>query len=179
LNRPAIPAELKRRILVEAGHRCAIPTCRSTQVEIAHILPWSKVRVHEYENLIALCPNCHTRVHNKEIDTKSLRHYKAQLRYVLEKYSRYEMDVLEMLHDKQDNQAMPIHSHMILLVKLAIDDGLLRWEETKVGVRIGGLKSNPDFLFITDKGRRFMDDFHGNRGATYESVGELQPMHNP
>jgi hypothetical protein len=27
-GRPAIPATVKRAVLVEAGHRCAIPTCR-------------------------------------------------------------------------------------------------------------------------------------------------------
>jgi hypothetical protein len=32
--RPPIPAELRRRILVEAGHRCAIPTCRHIEVDI-------------------------------------------------------------------------------------------------------------------------------------------------
>lgn len=32
-DRPAIPAELRRRVLVKAGHRCAIPTCRRHPVE--------------------------------------------------------------------------------------------------------------------------------------------------
>ena len=58
-QRPPIPADLKRRVLVEAGHRCAIPTCRQIPVEVAHIVPWSENKEHEFENLIALCPNCH------------------------------------------------------------------------------------------------------------------------
>ena len=38
-TRPPIPADLKRRILVEAGHRCAIPQCRSlVGVDIHHIV---------------------------------------------------------------------------------------------------------------------------------------------
>ena len=52
--REAIPANLKRRILVEAGHRCAIPTCRFPTTEIAHILAYSKVKTHEFSNLILL-----------------------------------------------------------------------------------------------------------------------------
>ena len=39
-QRNAIPAELKRRVLIEAGHRCAIHTCRHIDVEIHHIIPW-------------------------------------------------------------------------------------------------------------------------------------------
>jgi len=56
-ERPAIPRELERAVLLEAGHRCAIPTCRQTPVEIVHIDPWAKVREHKFENLIALWPH--------------------------------------------------------------------------------------------------------------------------
>jgi hypothetical protein len=78
-GRPHIPEELRRRILVEAGHRCAIPTCRSSPVEIAHIEPWAAVREHAFENLIALCPTCHTRYDRGDIDRPSMRLYKRQL----------------------------------------------------------------------------------------------------
>ncbi|MET8989366.1 HNH endonuclease signature motif containing protein [Nonomuraea wenchangensis] len=78
-DRPSIPSELKRRVLTEAGHRCAIPTCRSTPVEIAHITPWSAIKEHTYENLVALCPTCHTRFDRGEIDRKAMTHYKKAL----------------------------------------------------------------------------------------------------
>lgn len=79
IDRPAIPAELKRAVLLEAGHRCAIHTCRHSTTEIHHIVPWSRCKKHEFENLIALCPNCHERANSGEIDRKSLRHYKTRL----------------------------------------------------------------------------------------------------
>jgi hypothetical protein len=60
-GRPKIPAQVEREVKMEAGYRCAIPACRQHPVEIAHIVPWSKVRVHEYRNLIALCGVCHAR----------------------------------------------------------------------------------------------------------------------
>ncbi|MEU0404637.1 HNH endonuclease signature motif containing protein [Streptomyces sp. NPDC006197] len=74
-GRPAIPAELRRRVLVEAGHRCAIPTCRRHPVDIEHIDDWAAVREHRFENLIALCPTCHRRKGSgpDQIDRKSLR----------------------------------------------------------------------------------------------------------
>ena len=78
-SRPAIPAELKRQVLVEAGHRCAIHTCRHPAVDIHHIIPWAQCREHNFENLIALCPNCHRRADAGEIDRKSLTMYKARL----------------------------------------------------------------------------------------------------
>jgi hypothetical protein len=54
-------------------------------VEIAHITPWAKVKKHEFNNLIALCPTCHTRFddpHNP-LDRKSMRQYKARLNPLL------------------------------------------------------------------------------------------------
>ncbi len=42
MNRDVVPTEVKRAVLVEAGHRCAIPTCRATTTEIAHIVPQSE-----------------------------------------------------------------------------------------------------------------------------------------
>lgn len=79
LSRPAIPTEIRRAVLVEAGHRCAIPRCNQTELDIHHIVPWETCRKHEYSNLIALCPICHRRVHNGDIDRKALHIYKENL----------------------------------------------------------------------------------------------------
>ncbi len=79
MERTAIPAEIRRDVLVEAGHRCAIPTCRYPNVDVHHIVPWETCKRHDFDNLIALCPNCHRRADAGEIDRKSLRLYKARL----------------------------------------------------------------------------------------------------
>ncbi|MFF7251168.1 HNH endonuclease [Embleya sp. NPDC008237] len=79
-GRAHVPAILKREILVEAGHRCAIHTCRATPVEIAHIVPWSRVGTHEADKLIALCPTCHVRFDAGQIDHLAMVRYKHNLR---------------------------------------------------------------------------------------------------
>lgn len=78
-TRPSIPVELRRTVLLEAGHRCAIPTCQHPEVDVHHIIPWSEVREHRLDNLIALCPNCHRRAERGQIDRKSLLRYKLRL----------------------------------------------------------------------------------------------------
>ena len=78
-NRSPIPAGLRRRVLLEAGHRCAIPTCKYPKVDVHHIVPWTRCLEHRFENLIALCPNCHRRADRGEIDRKSLLLYKTRL----------------------------------------------------------------------------------------------------
>jgi hypothetical protein len=78
-KRPSIPKKLKLKVLEEAGYRCAVPTCRQTTMEIAHIIPWAESREHKFENLIVLCPNCHTRFDKGEIHRESIIAYKRAL----------------------------------------------------------------------------------------------------
>src|SRR4051794_10951755 len=90
------PLPLQRAVKVEAGHRCAIPTCRQTPVELAHIEPWATVREHTFENLIALCPTCHTRYDRGEIDRLAMQHYKANLGLVNGRFGELERRLLDL-----------------------------------------------------------------------------------
>ncbi len=155
-DRQQIPAELRRRVLIEAGHRCAIPTCRHIDVDVHHIIPWEKCKCHEYTNLIALCPNCHRRVHQGEIDRKSLRIYKANLRFAIEKYSQFEMDVLFALHNAGPGKGIPFPTYLSLLIKRILDAGFVQIIETESGIRLGPVKVTPDFLEITKEGKAFV-----------------------
>jgi len=153
MTRLPIPAELKRRILVEAGHRCAIPTCRHPTTDIAHIEPWSEVKENKYENLIALCPNCHRRADRGEIDRKSLRIYKRILQRLTDRYDRFELVVLnELRHGKP----IVFAGNMLLLIKNLLDDGLV--EVKAGGVWIEGIPSNAQ-VFLTKKGQRFIEEW--------------------
>jgi len=87
---------MKRRVLMEAGHRCAIPTCRTVPVELAHIEPYPEVRGHSFENLIALCPTCHTRYDSGDIDRLSMKGYKANLGLVSGRYGELERRILDI-----------------------------------------------------------------------------------
>ena len=159
-DRTSISADLRRKILVEAGHRCAIPTCRNIIVDVHHILPWKKCKKHEYNNLIALCPNCHRRAGKGEIDTKSLRMYKNNLRLLYDKFTLFEIDVLFELDKIPQDKAMQFPPYLILLVKRIIESGYIDWIKTPPGVMIGGMKSNPDYIKITDKGREFIKSLY-------------------
>lgn len=166
MNRPPIPTELKRRILVEAGHRCAIPTCRAFTVEIAHITPWAQKQAHEYENLIALCPNCHTRFDRGEIDKKSMYMYKDNLRYFIEKYSKFELDIMFELARLPEGQGLYFLSIYYLMIKSILEEGFVQILPISDNVAyLGGVKMSPDWLVITTKGKEFLQNF------SHESVG--------
>lgn len=154
-DRPSIPAELRRRVLVEAGHRCAIPTCRYIEVEVHHIVPWEACQKHEYENLIALCPNCHRRADKGDIDRKSLHHYKANLRFTHDRFSQLEVDMLFECAKAAGRRLMWAPFNRLLLKRL-IESGYIQYTTTPGGAIIGGMKSNPDYISITQKGRDYI-----------------------
>src|SRR5260370_25250110 len=124
--RPAIPKQLERDVLVEAGHRCAIPTCKQTPVQIAHIIPWETVREHTFDNLIALCPNCHERYDKKhEIDRKAMLQYKANLSVINQRYGDLEKRVLEYFAEHPNEGYIWLPSSLEILLMYLIKDGLL------------------------------------------------------
>ncbi len=75
MSRPAIPIEIKRDVLFEARHHCAV-CCTALPLEYAHVIPWSKSQDHSLENLIALCANCHERADNENWGVGYLQKYK-------------------------------------------------------------------------------------------------------
>ena len=157
-DRLKIPSDLRRKILVEAGHRCAIPTCRNIKVDVHHIVSWSDCKKHEYSNLIALCPNCHRMADKGDIDRKSLRMYKNNLRFLYDKFTVFEVDILFELIKIPEGKAIQFPSYLILLIKRIIEAGYVEWIKTPEGVKIGGMKINPDYLKITSSGKEFIDN---------------------
>ena len=154
-SRPPIPADVRRRVLVEAGHRCAIPTCRHIEAEVHHIVPWLKCREHKYDNLIALCPNCHSRADRGDIDRKSLRLYKSNLRFAHDRFSQFELDVL---FEANDGRVIQWPSFMHLLIKRLVDAGLVEICREGGGVAIFDMRIEPESIHITGKGRTFIQD---------------------
>lgn len=84
-KRPNIPADIRRIIEVDAGHKCTIKNCSEhTYLEIHHInLNREDNRV---DNLILLCNKHHKMAHANKIDRKSLKEYKKLLNTQIQDY---------------------------------------------------------------------------------------------
>lgn len=151
---------MQRDVLVEAGHRCAIPTCRSVPVEIAHIVPWATVKEHTFDNLVALCPTCHTRYDKGEIDRQSMLRYKANLGLLTSRYGELERRVLEVLGRESPGQVIVLPGNLVIMVMYLLQDGLA--EEVSMGgsVQIQGVEANRAYR-LTPKGREFVDRWRG------------------
>ena len=156
-NRPSIPAHIKRSVLVEAGHRCAIPTCRYIETEIHHIIPWSQCQTHDYTNLIALCINCHKRADRNEIDRRSLHLYKSNLRFAHDKYSQLEIDVLFEASKLNSGDSLIWNPHSLLLLKRLLDSQFIDAIKSNVHMVVGQIDSTPLLITLTELGKQFLE----------------------
>ena len=65
--REDIGVAVKRKLYAESMGRCMNPSCRvellrdnGDIIEKAHIDPYCKTADNSFDNLVVLCPNCHT-----------------------------------------------------------------------------------------------------------------------
>jgi hypothetical protein len=155
-DRPAIPSELKRKVLVESGHRCAIPTCRQTPVELSHIVPWAKCKEHTFDNLISLCPTCHTRFDRGEIDRKAMQIYKHNLGVLTVRYGDFEQRVLKVFSENQSANQIWLPGGLDIMVMYLIQDGLLVDTGQTSGVILSGMPSQKLYQ-LTPSGKEFVN----------------------
>ena len=148
-----VPMGRKRMVLVEAGHRCAIPTCRHPTTEIAHIVPESQGHDDTFENLIALCPNCQ----KKEIDQQSIRMYKHNLGVLNSRYSDFERRVFDQIAET-DRRSFTVEAGLEIPLLHAVNDGLLkRVELAPVAIQRG---EPTDYKYeVTDEGLDFVNRY--------------------
>lgn len=161
-----IPADIRRQVLVECGHACAIPTCRYPATEFAHIELFVRVQSHAVDNIVGLCPNHHTQYdQEKKIDKKAMLLYKQKLQFLNKRYTKYELRVLSVLAEK---------TIKIVTDELQLDailrEGLVKKAEVIMSHSIvytaeDGTEYSEDFddafvVVLTDKGKQFISTWH-------------------
>jgi hypothetical protein len=150
-------------VLIEAGHRCAIPTCREPTTDVHHIVPWKECRKHEFENLIALCANCHRRCRRGEIDRTAQRIYKANLGLIGSRYSHFERRILDELAQHPQATQVRLPAGYGPLVYYLLRDGILA--APVMDARAGGVVTAGvpvagfEIYAVTDAGRAVVQGY--------------------
>lgn len=94
MNRKAIDETVKRKLYAESMGRCMNPKCQRELfsangdiIEKAHIDPYCKTEDNSFDNLILLCPSCHTDFDkNHAFTSEEVSEWKRIRREELERY---------------------------------------------------------------------------------------------
>ena len=158
-SRPPIPIKLRREVLIEAGHRCSIPTCKQVPIDIHHIIPYEKCQEHVFDNLIALCCGCHARYHRYgDIDLKSLQLYKINLGLLNHRYGEIERRILQYFCDNSHVNKIQLPGLHEIHVLHLLKDGLIVKTGQCGGIVDCGIPSWEEYQ-LTDKGKQFVNDW--------------------
>ena len=167
MGRKSLSQTVRELVLMEAGYKCANPTCRHIlTLELHHIVWIRDDGTNDPDNLLALCPNCHSLHTSGHIPERAIHTWK-QLLVSLNSTSRITADLLLVLYDEErrvdraedaSKVAPPFRFTGDGLPALA---GLITAELLTISKRYSGVAyfgaSMPSFeVRLTDKGRRFV-----------------------
>jgi hypothetical protein len=105
-----------------------------------------------FDNLIALCPTCHTRYDNGEIDRKSMQIYKLNLLLVNSRFGDLERRVIRNFVKVRTTDEFWWFADMDILLLYLLDDGLL--QDTGQVRNVGGLVQK--LYKLTKKGQEYI-----------------------
>ena len=103
--RKRIPDPVRNLVLLEAGYKCANPTCRHIlTLELHHIVRVKDGGANNPESLLALCPNCHSLHTQGHIPAHAIRTWKSLL-LALNSANHVTADLLLMLAADEERVA--------------------------------------------------------------------------
>ncbi len=176
-KRAAVPEDVRRAVLIEAGYRCAVPTCRALLiVDLHHLVPVRDGGANVASNLLALCPTCHALHERGKIDPEAVRAWKAMLVSLSAAFDRTAIDDLLLLRDmqRQGRESLAITGDGIGRYAPLIFSGLAEYR-SKGGLR-GGLHGDWFDVRISEKGLRLLEAWAAGNA---EAVREATALRNP
>lgn len=172
-TRKPISVVLRREVLIEAGYRCAVPTCRGIlALDLHHIVAVEEDGPNALSNLVALCPTCHALYTRGTISPEAISAWKT---------------MLVALSHAFDTETI---SHLLFLQQTQTDDvwvtgdGMLRFSHL-IAADLAEphlvQKHDPWCFYIirlTPKGQRLLDAWcSGNRERVLDALNNLPQSH--
>lgn len=167
MSRKPIEENVKRRLFAESMGRCMNPNCRKELfcgdgdiIEKAHIDPYSETEDNSFENLVLLCPNCHTNFDkNHAFSTEEVREWKKIRQQELDTFFSEKLESFEQLSEK----IVPLLiENKMIYEKYYLENRRSLWDGTEHIILVNNskikriLKNNMDLIQV-------------NKGTDYES----------
>jgi HNH endonuclease len=170
MARRRISETLKRKLLLEAGYRCANPTCRNMVIlDTHHLDRISKGGGDSEANLIALCPMCHALHHRSQIPEDHVRTWKTMLVQLNEARLAHAIDRILFL-SSDANETMFVTGDGVLICSDLIVAGLV--EAPLISSTEGGGQAphRAYRLQLTARGHQFADAWKAGRLVDLQKV---------
>jgi hypothetical protein len=159
---------------MEAGYRCANPVCNHVLTLEIHHMVWVKDGGgNSPENLLALCPNCHSLHTQGHIPAPAIRYWKQMLIALNHAFDMRSRDLLLFLRDcERDQFNRPYTSDGVVAFAPLIATGL-----ADARFRQGGFGPGmpPHAIFevrLTDRGRALLEAWETGDDAPYRRLLE-------
>lgn len=182
-----IPENVERRLYAESMGRCMNPDCRKELfclqgdiIERAHIDPYCQTADNSFENLVVLCPNCHTDFDkNKAFSPEEVLSWKQVRQQELKRFFGKRFASFDEL---QDNIKPLLMENKMVYEQYYLGDNKTLWDRFEIRVVINNriiremlgnnlglfqsyndpLKSN---IRIIEKYLQHIDEFELTRGT--------------
>lgn len=165
--RKPLPVDIVSLVLHEAGYRCANPVCRTIiTLDIHHIVRVADGGPGTPDNLLPICPNCHSLHHKDIIPASSIRAWKMLLLSLNHAFDQRAIDILLTLSTMK---RLDVQGEGVLQCAGLIASGLVMTDVASV--------SATRFLKLTDKGRHFVQAWKD--GKQDEAIAAASPLTPP
>jgi len=165
---------VKRQVLIEAGYRCGIPTCRNLLLlDLHHIVEVAKGGSNDPGNLLPLCPTCHAMYTRGQIPLEAIRAYKVVLVSLSQAFDRRAIDdVLFLERVSHTNRDFVCTGDGVTRFTQLYAAGLAQFEFFQ-GRRGGGGDVDYYRISMTPKGRRLLEGWLGGSSQTIQDAIEM------
>lgn len=212
MSRKPIEENVKRKLYAESMGRCMNPDCRKELfwgdgdiIEKAHIDAYSETEDNSFENLVLLCPNCHTNFDkNHAFSPEEVRGWKKIRQQELDTFFSTKLESFEQLckiivplltENKKIYETYYLGNHRslwdrnepIILVNNRKIKRILKNNMDLIQVnKENDYKSNRDYvdqlLLHIDEFEKTRDEVERIRGALFpkeiNSIFGIEPVHN-
>ncbi len=168
----------KRKLYAESMGRCMNPNCckelfceNGDIIEKAHIDSWCKTTDNSYENLILLCPNCHTEFDkNKSFTQEDVLQWKEIRRKQLEKFYSKQYETFEEL---QKEVAPILQENKTIYERYYLNDNKTLWDTFEYKLIANNRKLKILFLANLNLMQQHQEKSYSNLAYIQDFIGHV------
>lgn len=146
---------VKRKLFAESMGRCMNPSCQRNLfckngdiIEKAHIEPYCETADNSFDNLVLLCPNCHTEFDkNRAFTPEEILEWKETRREELEKFFSKKFETFE---DLKKEVAPLLQENKTIYERYYLNEKKTLWDKFEYKILVNNRKLKALFLANTD-----------------------------